>query len=399
VKFRCERDVLVEALTTAGRAVAARGGALPVLSGIRLEVKGGQLLLAGTDLDLTIRADIAVAGTADGVVVAPGRLVTDIVRALEPGAVNLEADDDELRIASGRSQFAVRTHPAADFPRLPVATGDAVTLPADGLADALRQVVRAASGEDSRPILTGVLMAAEGTGLRLVATDSYRLAVRDLPGAGVLREGQKVLVPSRALAELQRLLGSGSGTLTAAAAQSQAPNGAQTNGGTSGAETSGAKAGPAVTLRLGDHDATFELGSVRLTTRLIEGEFPNYRQLIPSSYPNRLIVAKESLLDAVRRVKLLVRDPTTPVRIALRPEGIELTVITQDWGQATEDVDAKYEGAEMTVAFNPNYLIDGIEAIPSDELQLETLDALKPATIRPTEGTDYLYLLMPVRVS
>jgi DNA polymerase III subunit beta len=406
VKFRCERDVLVEALTTAGRAVAARGGA-PVLSGIRLEVKGGQLLAAGHDLDLTIQADLAVAGTVDGVVVAPARLVTDIIRALEPGAVSLEADDDELRIASGRSQFAVRTHPAADFPRLPIATGDAVTLPADGLADALRQVVRAASGEDSRPILTGVLMAAEGTGLRMVATDSYRLAVRDLPGAGVLREGQKVLVPSRALAELQRLLGTSSGTLTAAAARPASEDArpsadaAETNGGLSGAAANrgGTKAGPAVTLQLGSHDATFELGSVRLTTRLIEGEFPNYRQLIPSSYPNRLIVAKEPLLDAVRRVKLLVRDPTTPVRIALRPEGIELTVITQDWGQATEDVDAKYEGAEMTVAFNPNYLIDGIEAIPSDELQLETLDALKPATIRPTEGSDYLYLLMPVRVS
>ena len=383
MKFRCERDVLVEALSTAGRAVAARGAALPVLSGVRLEVTGSQLLLAGTDLDLTIQAGISVAGSTDGVVVAPGRLVTDIVRALEPGAVSLEADDDELRITSGRSQFSVRTHPAADFPRLPVASGDAVTLPAEGLADALRQVVRAASNEDSRPILTGVLMAAEGSGLRLVATDSYRLAVRDLPGAGVLREGQKVLVPSRALAELQRLLGAAG------------PAAAKSNGDA----TANGKDGPAVTLRLGEHDATFEIGSVRLTTRLIEGEFPNYRQLIPANYPNRLMVAREALLDAVRRVKLLVRDPTTPVRIALRPEGIELTVITQDWGQATEDVDAKYEGSEMTVAFNPNYLIDGIEAIPSDEVQLETLDALKPATIRPTEGSEYLYLLMPVRVS
>ena len=410
MKFRCERDVLVEALTTTGRAVAARGAALPVLSGVRLAVTGDQVLLAGTDLDLTIQATISVTGMTDGVVVAPGRLVTDIVRALEPGAVTLDADDDEVRIASGRSQFAVRTHAAADFPRLPVATGDSVTLPADGLADALRQVVRAASGEDSRPILTGVLMAAEGSGLRLVATDSYRLAVRDLPGAGVLRDGQKVLVPSRALAELQRLLGSSSGSFTAAissrpaASDSDAGVGIGTDADEARAgQDDGAKApkstGPGVTLRLGDHDATFEMGPVRLTTRLIEGEFPNYRQLIPSNYPNRLIVAREPLLDAVRRVKLLVRDPTTPVRIALRPDGIELTVITQDWGQASEDVDAKYEGAEMTVAFNPNYLIDGIEAILGDEIQLETLDALKPATIRPTEGSDYLYLLMPVRVS
>ena len=346
-----------------------------------------------------------MAGADDGVSVAPGRLVTDIVRALEPGAVSIEADDDEVRITAGRSQFTVRTHPASDFPRLPAASGDTVTLPAEGLADALRQVVRAASGEDSRPILTGVLMAAEGVGLRLVATDSYRLAVRDLPGAGVLGEGQKVLVPSRALTELQRLLGAASGGSGSGRGRQGRPSGS--DGPAAGASEDGhdqaegpvTPAGPVVTLRLGDHDATFEIGPVRLTTRLIEGEFPNYRQLIPSNYPNRLVVAKEPFLDAVRRVKLLVRDPTTPVRIALRPDGIELTVITQDWGQATEDVDAKYDGAEMTVAFNPNYLIDGIEAIQGDEVQLDTLDALKPATIRPTEGSDYLYLLMPVRVS
>jgi DNA polymerase-3 subunit beta len=365
VKFRCERDVLVDALATASRAVASRGGALPVLSGVRVEVAGDQLLLAGTDLDLTIQVETTVSGQADGVAVIPARLTSDIVRALEPGAVSVEADDDEVRITSGRSQFAVRMLPVAEFPRLPVAHGDAATLPAEGFAEALRQVVRAASNEDSRPILTGVLVTAEAGGLRLVATDSYRLAMRDLPGTALLREGQRVLVPSRALGELQRLLGGATGE---------------------------------VSLRLGEHDATFELGNVRLTTRLIEGEFPNYRQLFPSSYPNRLIVGKEPLLDAVRRVKLLVRDTTTPVRIALRPEGIELTVVTQEVGQATEDVDAKYEGAEMTVAFNPTYLIDGVEAVVGDEVLLETVDALKPATVRATERSDYLYLLMPVRV-
>ncbi len=365
MKLRCERDLLVDALSTAGRATAGRGGALPVLSGIRLELTGDRLRVTGTDLDLTIAVDAQVNGSSDGVMVAPGRLVTDIVRALEPGAVSLEADDEDLRITSGRSQFSVRTHPAGDFPRLAAPSGDSVTLPVDGLADALRQVVRAASSEDSRPILTGVLMAAEGEGLRLVSTDSYRLAVRDLAGVGVLGADQKVLVPSRALNELGRLLG-GSGD---------------------------------VALRLGTHDATFTTGDVSVTTRLIEGEFPNYRQLIPASYSNKLTVGREGLLDAVRRVKLLARDPTTPVRIALRPDGIQLTVVTNDWGTATEDVDAKYEGAEMTVAFNPAYLIDGVEAVTGDEVVLSTIDALKPATLRPTEGDEYLYLLMPVRVS
>ncbi len=355
---------------------------MPILGGVRLSISADALEVTGTDLDLTITVSTTVSGSGDGVVVAPGRLVTDIVRALEPGAVSVESDEEELRIASGRSHFTVRTHPAGDFPRLPVPTGETVALEGAGLTEALRQVTRAASNEESRPILTGVLMAAEEGGLRLVATDSYRLAVRDLPGVGILGEGQKVLVPSRALNELLRLLGSSDG---------------------------------AVTLRLGAHDATFGLGpdgphsggggggaasgSVTLTTRLIEGEFPNYRALIPSNYPNRLTVGREALLDAVRRVKLLARDATTPVRIALRPTGIELTVITTDWGTATEDVDAKYEGAEMTVAFNPNFLIEGVEAVTGDEVALDTLDALKPATLRPIDSDAYLYLLMPVRVS
>ncbi len=372
MKFRCERDTLVEALSTAGRAVATRGGALPVLSGVRLEIAGNQLRLAGSDLDLTIQVDLEVNGLEDGVAVLPARLIAEIVRALEPGAVTFESGDDEVRVTSGRSQFAVRILPADEFPRLPfppendtAAGGDAVTLVATELAEALRQVVRAASSDDSLPVISGVLMTSEADGLRLVATDRYRLAVRDLPGTTVLRENQQVLVPGRALSELQRLL-----------------NGSES-----------------VVLRLGERDASFEVGTVRLTTRLIEGEFPPYQKLIPDSYPNRLFVNREALLDAVRRVRLLVKDAITPVRVSFRPDGVECTVITQELGQATEDLDAKYEGTDLVMGFNPSFLIDGLEAVGGDEIVLETLDPMKPASVRSTEGGDYLYLLMPVRLT
>ncbi len=371
MKFRCERDGLVEALTTAGRAVSTRGGALPVLSGVRLEVTGDELRLAGSDLDLTIEMSTTVAGLGDGVCVLPARLAADIVRALEPGSVVFESDDEEVRISSGRSQFAVRMLPAEEFPRLPFPAeeggeGEAFTLASATLADALRQVVRSASTDDAIPVISGVLMAAEGTGLRLVATDRYRLAVRDLPGTSVLREGQKVLVPSKALAELQRLLTS---------------------------------SGDEVAVRLGERDASFEVGAVRLSTRLIEGEFPDYQRLIPSTHANRLVIGKEALLDAVRRVRLLVRDAITPVRVSFRADGIECTVITQEVGQATEDVDGKYEGSDLVVGFNPGYLIDGVEAIVGDEVLVETSsDPMRPVTVKATEGDDYLYLLMPVRL-
>jgi len=372
MKFSCERDVLLEALSVASRAVTGRGGSLPVLSGVRLEVEGDRLFVAGSDLDLTIRVETVVNGSEHGVCVIPARTVTEITRALEPGAVTIDSDDDEARLSSGRYQSTLRALPAGDFPRVPalVEKGDggqeeSISVDVADVGEALRQVVRAASSDDARPILTGVLLTTEAGGLRLVATDSYRLAIRDLPGRTVLGEGQQVLVPSKALAELQRLL-------------------------------------PSVTelrLAFGEHDATFDLAKVRLTTRLIEGEFPNYRQLIPSSYPNRVVVSKEDIQGALRRVRLLARDATTPVRVALRPETIELSVVTSDVGQASEEVDAKYEGSELTVAFNPGYLVEGIEATSGDEVSIETIDALRPAIVRGTGSEEFLYLLMPVRVS
>jgi len=334
-----------------------------VLSGVRLEVSGDRLLVTGTDLELTIEQELQVDGQGDGGCVLPARLATDIVRSLGDPKVEVSAGSDSVQITAGRSQFDVRPLAYDDYPKLSKPSANAVTLPAGEFAEALRQVVRAASTDDARPILTGGLLAAEADGLRLVATDSYRLAVRDLSGHTVLGADQKVLVPSRALQELTRLI-SGGGDLT---------------------------------LRLGERDATFEIGAARITTRLIEGEFPNYRQLIPQSHPNTLTAGREPLLDAIRRVKLLARD-ATPVRLEMSGDGLRLTAITQDVGTAAEEMDATYSGTDMTVAFNPDYLSAGIEACAGDEVTLSTLDALKPAVLRGVGHGDYLYLLMPVRV-
>ena len=247
----------------------------------------------------------------------PGRLASDIVRALPDGSVSVEVTDDEARISAARSEFSLRVLPADEFPRLTEAAGEPVTLASTELATALTQVVRAASSDDARPILTGVLLAAEAGGLRLVATDSYRLAIRDLPGTTVLSEGQHVLVPSRALQELARLLSAGDAELS---------------------------------VRLGEREASFEVGGTRLTTVLIEGEFPPYERLIPQAQPNRLTVGREVLLEAVRRVKLLARE-ATPLRLAMSSDGLELVAVTQDVGQAHESLDAKFEGTDLTVAF------------------------------------------------
>lgn len=373
MKFRCERDTLAEALATAGRSVATRGSGASAALGLRIDVNGNRLTVLGTDLDLTIRVDLEAIGLDDGSFVAPARLTTDIVRSLEPGAVTFDGGEDEVEISAARSRFVVRTYPIDDFPVLSDPGPDQVSLPAAVLAEALRQVVRAASDDDARPLLTGVLVTAEGDGVRLVATDSYRLAMRDVAGTGPLPSGaEQILVPARALGELQRLLGS-----------------------TTGKDEQAKEVG----FSMSELDATFSTPGVRLTTRLLDGRFPDYRQLLPPKYPNQLRIGKESLLDALRRVRLLVRDNTTPVRLSLRPSTVDLSVVSQEIGHASEEVDADYEGEELVVAFNPSYLIDGVEAVVGDEVVLETVDATKPATVRGPEHDEYRYLLMPVRVS
>jgi len=369
VKLRIERDALVDQLTLASRGVNVRGGGLFVLTGLHLRADGEGLTVTGTDLDLTVRTQLRTPVETEGETVVPARLLTDIARALPPGEVDIQVDDDEVQITSARAQFSVRTLPTADFPTLPQPTGDDVTVPAGDLAQAFRQVVRAASSDDARPILTGVLMAARGDGLRLVATDSYRLALRDLPEAQVLGPGQQVLVPSRALEELGRIL----------------------------------DASKDVTMRLGEREVAFEVSddaqSAQVTCRLIAGDFPSYEPLIPDSHENRLEVDRAALLDGARRLRLLARDTNAPLRMELRPDSIELTVISQDVGSASEEVDATYEGEQTTVAFNPDYLIEGLDAAGGDTVELVRLDALKPAVLRTPGQGEFLYLLMPVRVS
>lgn len=340
-----------------------------MLSGVLLELNGDVLRLTGSDLDLTITVETKVSGQQDGVAVLPGKLASDIARAFGSGAVNVEVTDDVARLSSGRSEFSLRLMHADEYPRFETPDADAVTISSERLASALRQVVRAASSDDSRPILTGVLMAAESGGLRLVATDSYRLAVCDLPGESLLGEGQQVLVPSRALNELAKLLSDAS----------------------------------EVTLRLGSRDASFTVGDVLLTTRLIEGDFPNYRSLIPENHPNKLTVDREPLLEALRRVRLLAQE-ATPVRVHMSGDTVELKAITQDVGEAHEEIDAQYVGQDLMVAFNPQYLLDGLTGVQSENALLGFVAPTKPAVITGVpseegERPDFRYLVMPLRVS
>jgi DNA polymerase-3 subunit beta len=364
VKFRCERDTLADAIATAQRTVASRSGALPVLQDLRVTATDDGLELIGSDLEITNRVRVPADVEETGIAVIP-KLLGEIVRRLEPGPVTVSVTGDEAVITAGRFSTSLRLKPAEDYPRLAPPDGNGVRVEASAFANALRQVVRAASKDDLRPILTGVLLTTNGGGLRLVATDSYRLAVRDLAGVNMLGEGQRVLVAAKGLAEVQRLAGDGE-----------------------------------IEVVLRERDVVFRTSRAEVTARLIEGDFPNYEQLIPSGYPNRLTVGREALLDALDRVQIVGQNrDNAAVRLAMSTEGLELSMSAQDVGSAQETLDAKFEGGELTAAFNPVFLRDGVEAMDGDEVALETIDPLKPATLRTADGGDFLYLLMPVRTS
>jgi DNA polymerase III subunit beta len=367
VKFRCERDTLADAVATAQRAVASRTGAMPVLSGLRVTLSPGALELVGTDLELTIRVRVPADTDGEGSAVVPARLFSEIVRQLDGDTVSVELADDDAKIEAARFATTLRTLSATEFPRLPEPGEGGVRVEAAAFAEALRQVVPGASRDDARPILTGVLLTASPGGLRLVATDSYRLALRDLQGVSMLEEGQKVLVAAKGLGEVQRVLANETGEIE---------------------------------VVLGEREVVFRVGTTEVTTRLIEGEFPNYQQLIPSGYPNRLTVSRDALQSAVNRVRLVGQSKdTAPIRLGMTAEGLELSAIAQDVGEAHESVEAKYEGTDLTVAFNSQFLLDGIDAAASDEVVIESIDPLKPAVMKATDSGDFLYLLMPVRIA
>ena len=365
MKFRSERDTLVEALAAAARAVSTR--AVGATTGLHLVVKGNELTATGTDLDLTVRAVIEVIGIDDGEAVVPARLVADAVRHLEPGAVTIDAGDEKVEISAARSRFSLRTYPTGDFPTLPATGSTSTSIPAGELVEALRQVVRASSTDDARPLLTGVLFTNEEGTLRLVATDSYRLALSDLAGRAAIAGDRDLLVPSRALNELQRI-------------SSSLPEDTE------------------VGVALSDTEVTFTAGETTISSRLIDGAYPDHRQLIPASYPNRLHLGKESILAALRRARLLVRDNTTSVRLTMHASGVDLKVVSHDLGDVEETVDGDFSGEELTIAFNPTYLIDGVDAVAGDEVVIETSDSARPAMVHGAEESGFRYLLMPVRV-
>lgn len=368
MKLTAPRESFVTALGHAGRSVSSRS-TLPSLGGVLFKATPEGLVLRATDMEMGISLTLNdVTVEREGTVLLPGRLLADVARSLPAGDVTLEvrSEQRDVELTAGDARFHFRTLPAEDFPKLPEVEGDAATLPSGPLAETIDRVARAASRDEVRPILTGVLVQAEGDSLTMVATDSYRLSVKHTKLETSLAQPIDANVPARALRELARLIGQGSAD--------------------------------AVEISLSRNQVVFKLDNVALSSRLIEGQFPSWRQLIPESFDHELRLPREELLEKTRRVAQLAQR-NAPLRFAFAEGELTVAAETPDIGDAAEGMPAPYSGEPLEIAFNPQFLIEGIETVEGDEIAVQISSPLRPGLLRPVGAEDFSYLVMPIRLN
>ena len=375
MKIQVERDVLAEAVAWTARALPARP-TVPVLAGMRLHA-GAELTLSSFDYDVSAEARIAVTAEEEGSALVSGRLLAEISRSLPSRPVQISSDGGRAVLTCGSSTFTLLTMPEDEYPALPEMPPAAGSVGSDAFASAVSQSATAAGRDDTLPALTGVRIEIEGDAITLISTDRYRLAMRELRWTPARPDmSAAVLVPARALADTARAL-------------------------TSGAEVSIALALPGDASSGGDGMIGFEGAGRRTTTRLLGGEFPRYQALLPTHVNSVAEISTAQLAEAVKRVAL-VAERNTAVRLAFTPGELVLEAGTGDEAQAVEILEASYEGDDLSVAFNPQYLLDGLAAIDSDIARISFTEPGKPALITgkpsPDGQPDYRYLLMPIRL-
>ena len=363
----CGKDELAEKLQLVGRGVSTRT-TVQILAGIMLRAAGGRLHLSATDMEISVRDSLDAQVEEEGAVVVPGRLLVDIVRLLPSGEVTLEhrADEGVARLTCGSASYSLNTYGPEDFPRLPEIEPDsAFAVEREAFLDTIGRVGRSASRDESRPVLTGILVRFEGDKLVMAATDSYRLSVKETAlSSGPGRE-LEAIVPARALTELARV------------GQS--------------AETE--------TIEVGvqENQVVFGVDGIWLTARRIDGQFPNYKQLLPEQFEAEVHLPREELLDVVRRTGLLAQRKS-PLRLRFDEGELTVSAQTQDVGEARESLPISYGGEAMEIGFNAEFLRDGLESITDDTARLKLISPLRPGLLH-GESDDFLYLIMPIRLA
>jgi DNA polymerase-3 subunit beta len=363
MKLVCSRDELTQRLGVVARGVSSRSSVL-VLTGILLRAEQGRLHLAATDMEVSLRASLEADVEDEGSAVVPGKLLLDIARGLPADSVTIEhrVEEGVVVVAAGTATFRLHTYAVEDFPRLPEVEGTPLSsVDGEALLDTVARVARSASRDESRPVLTGILVRLEPGHIVMAATDSYRLSVKETSVDGALPE-LDAIIPARALQELTRIAGDGE-------------------------------------LELGVHEnhVVFGAGDAWLTTRRIDGQFPNYKQLLPETFEYEVSMPRDELLDVVRRVSVMVQR-NSPLRLRFAEGELTITAQTQDVGEARESLPAPYTGEPMEIGFNAEFLRDGIESVEGDDVRLKLISPLRPAVLQ-TDADDFTYLIMPIRLA
>jgi DNA polymerase III subunit beta len=368
VKISVRRETLFSHLQTTGR-VASTRSAIQALSGVQIVASSGRCELRATDLDVGLRLPVEVEMAREGVAVLPARLLLDVVRSLPAEQVSLELRpaEQDIEIVSGNATFHLRTLRAEDFPPFPEPDLEsAVTLPVDVFVATALKVAGSASRDETRPVLTGILISASERELRMVATDSYRLSVKETVLEAPLERAFEVNVPARALQELARVA------------------------------TQVTEEGLSISVR--QNQILFVLGGLTLSSRLIDGQFPNYRQLLPESFEHELRVASSELTDVVRRISLLAQK-NAPLRLSFTPGELTVSAQTPDVGEALEALPVAFEGEPLEIGFNPEFLRAGLEAIAEGDVLVKLISPLRPGLIEAADESRFQYLIMPIRLN
>jgi DNA polymerase III subunit beta len=368
VKISLERDALLTQLQTVSR-VASTRTAIQALSGVQLSAEQGGSELRATDMDVGLRVPLEAEVVRDGTVVLPARLMLDVVRSLPVSGVTLElrSAERDVEVVSGNAKFHIRTLRGDDFPPFPEPEPEnSVALPADAFVSTAQQVAGSASRDETRPVLTGILVSASERELRMVATDSYRLSVKETTLEAPLSSGFEVNVPARALQELARLV--------------------------THAEDE------ALSISVLQNQVLFTLGRVVLSSRLIDGVFPNYRQLLPESFEHELRLGGSEFTDVVRRISLLAQK-NAPLRLAFAPGELTVSAQTPDVGEAQESLPVAFQGEPLEIGFNPEFLRAGLEAIDEGDVLLKLISPLRPGLIEAADESRFRYLIMPIRLN
>ena len=364
LKVTCDRDELVAKLATVSRVVSTRGS-VQVLSGVLLRPTDGGLELAATDMELSLRTTLTANVEGDSSVVVPGKLLVDLARLLPAAEVTIEyrPEDGVAHISSGSYSSKLNVFSAEDFPRLPSVDLAPHAIATASLLETVDRVARSASKDESRPVLTGIQVRFEGTRLFMAATDSYRLSFKqtELEQSGPDLEA---IIPARALTELGRIA--------------------------AGTET--------VALGVNENTVVFGTGDTWLTTRRIDGQFPDVARLLPESFEVEVDLPRGELRDVVRRAGVMALR-NAPLRLRFAEGELTISAQSQDVGETVESLPAAYTGEPLEIGFNAEFLADGVDAVRSDTVRLKLINPLRPGLITSADDDSFWYLIMPIRLA